>query len=161
MFVTKRSSPTSCNLPPSRSDHFAEGESPDQPFLVFLSPSKEIEMTLEDGTRKPFSFEANGATAILYRMVFHEDLMVTMNNLSSADLDTLVGAKLAYIMHAQAEGTPTSQLSLDDFIHWVEGFDGVITEFDENLWSSLVDHVTVMKDKKVIFTFKGGTEIET
>ena len=44
---------------------------------------KEIEMTLEDGSIKPFSFEANGATAILYRMVFHEDLMVTMNNLSS------------------------------------------------------------------------------
>lgn len=86
---------------------------------------KEIEMTLEDGSIKPFSFEANGATAILYRMVFHEDLMVTMNNLSSANLDTLVGAKLAYIMHAQADSTPTSQLSLDDFIHWAAGFDGM------------------------------------
>ena len=50
----------------------------------------------------PQAFEANGATAILYRMVFHEDLMVTMNNLSGANLDTLVGAKLAYIMHALA-----------------------------------------------------------
>ena len=86
---------------------------------------KEIEMTLEDGSIKPFSFEANGAAAILYRMAFHEDLMVTMNSLSSANLDTLVSAKLAYIMHAQADGTPTSQLSLYDFIHWAAGFDGM------------------------------------
>lgn len=58
-------------------------------------------MTLEDCTRKPFSFEANGATAILYRMVFHEDLMVTMNNLSSADLGYLGRCK-ACIHHARA-----------------------------------------------------------
>jgi hypothetical protein len=31
---------------------------------------KEIEMTLEDGTTKVLPFEANGATAILYRMTF-------------------------------------------------------------------------------------------
>lgn len=49
-----------------------------------------------------------------------------MNNLSSANLDTLVGAKLTYIMHAQAEGTPASHLSLDDFILWAAGFDGMI-----------------------------------
>jgi hypothetical protein len=86
---------------------------------------KNIEMTLEDGSRKAFPFEANGATAILYRMVFHEDLMVTMNNLSGANMDTLVGAKLAYIMNAQSENTPTSRLSMDSFIHWAAGFDGM------------------------------------
>ena len=85
---------------------------------------KEIEMTLENGTTKVLPFEANGATAILYRMTFHEDLMVTMNNLASADIDTLVGAKLGYIMAAQAAGK-TSGLSMDDFIHWAAGFDGI------------------------------------
>jgi site-specific DNA recombinase len=48
---------------------------------------------------------------------------------------------------------------MEEFIQELQNLDGVVSEFDENLWSSLVDHVTVMKDKKVIFTFKGGTEI--
>lgn len=48
---------------------------------------------------------------------------------------------------------------MEEFITELQNLEGAITEFDENLWSSLVDHVTVMKDKKVIFTFKGGTEV--
>lgn len=36
-----------------------------------------------------------------------------------------VGAKLAYIMHAQAESIPSSTLSMNDFIHWAAGFDGM------------------------------------
>ena len=32
---------------------------------------KELEMVLEDGSKKLLPFEANGATAILYRMTFH------------------------------------------------------------------------------------------
>jgi len=40
----------------------------------------------------------------------------------------------------------------------LQNLDGTVAGFDENLWSSLVDHITVMKDKKVVFTFKGGTE---
>lgn len=48
---------------------------------------------------------------------------------------------------------------MEEFIQELQELDGVVTEFDENLWSSLVDHVTVMKDKKTVFTFKGGTEI--
>ena len=34
-----------------------------------------------------------------------------------------------------------------------------ITEFDENLWTSMVDHATVYSKDKVIFTFNDGTEI--
>ncbi len=34
-----------------------------------------------------------------------------------------------------------------------------ITEFDENLWTSMVDHATVYSKDKVIFTFADGTEI--
>jgi hypothetical protein len=33
-------------------------------------------------------------------------------------------------------------------------------QLKENIWSSLVDHVTVMKDKKVIFTFKDEAKIK-
>ena len=48
---------------------------------------------------------------------------------------------------------------MEEFITELQNLDGAVTEFDENLWSSLVDHVTVMKDKKLVFTFKGRTEI--
>lgn len=48
---------------------------------------------------------------------------------------------------------------MEEFIRELQELDGAVNEFDENLWSSLVDHITVMKDRKVIFTFKGGTEI--
>lgn len=48
---------------------------------------------------------------------------------------------------------------MEEFIGTIAGMDGVVTEFSENLWGSLVDHITVFKDKRVTFTFKGGAEI--
>ena len=34
-----------------------------------------------------------------------------------------------------------------------------MSEFDEALWGSLVEYVTVGKDKTMVFTLIGGTEI--
>ncbi len=42
----------------------------------------------------------------------------------------------------------------------LERQDGVVTEFDENLWYSLVDFVKVFNKEDVRFTFKDGTEIK-
>ena len=42
----------------------------------------------------------------------------------------------------------------------LEDQDGVISEFDEGLWCSLVDHVTVYGKEDVKFTFKNGIEIK-
>lgn len=36
----------------------------------------------------------------------------------------------------------------------------LLTEFDENLWVSIIDKATVFHDGKVIFEFKDGTKIE-
>jgi hypothetical protein len=36
-----------------------------------------------------------------------------------------------------------------------------VSEFDEALWGSLVEYVTIKKDKTMVFTMIGGTEIET
>lgn len=36
----------------------------------------------------------------------------------------------------------------------------LLTEFDENLWVSIIDKVTVFHDGRVVFTFKDGTKIE-
>ena len=35
-----------------------------------------------------------------------------------------------------------------------------ITEFDEGLFHSLIDNVKVMSEKKLVFCFKDGTEID-
>ena len=46
------------------------------------------------------------------------------------------------------------------FIQSVEALPDAITEFDEALWGSLVDHVTVHSKDNIIFTLTSGMEIE-
>ncbi len=48
---------------------------------------------------------------------------------------------------------------IEMFLVELERQDGVVTEFDENLWYSLVDFVTVFNKEDICFTFKDGTEI--
>ena len=48
---------------------------------------------------------------------------------------------------------------LEQFLHTVEVQEPV-TQFDERLWSSLVDFVTVYSEKGIRVTFKDGTEIQ-
>lgn len=38
---------------------------------------------------------------------------------------------------------------------------GIITEFDENLWVSLLDFITIYSEKDMRITFCDGTEIQT
>ena len=45
------------------------------------------------------------------------------------------------------------------FITELEKLPEAVSEFDETLWGSLVDYVTVGKDKTMVFTLIGGTEI--
>ena len=45
------------------------------------------------------------------------------------------------------------------FIAELEKLPGAVTEFDEALWGSLVEYVTVKKDKTLLFTMIGGIEI--
>ena len=47
---------------------------------------------------------------------------------------------------------------MEQFLRAVEGQEP-ITEFDERLWASLVDFVTVYSEKNICVTFKDGTEI--
>ena len=46
------------------------------------------------------------------------------------------------------------------FITELEKLPGLLTEFDEALWGSLVEYMTVRKDKTMVFTMIGGTKIE-
>ena len=45
------------------------------------------------------------------------------------------------------------------FIDELEKLPEAVSEFDEALWGSLVEYVTVSKDKTMVFTMIGGTEI--
>ena len=46
------------------------------------------------------------------------------------------------------------------FISKLRQQNDMVTEFDEHLWTTLLDFVTVYTDKDVRFTFKDGTEIQ-
>lgn len=48
----------------------------------------------------------------------------------------------------------------EQFLAKLSGQDGLIADFDEDLWYSLVDFVTVFNKEDVRFTFKDGTEIK-
>lgn len=46
------------------------------------------------------------------------------------------------------------------FITELEKLPEAVSEFDETLWGSLVEYVTVGKDKTMVFTLLGGTEMQ-
>ncbi len=46
------------------------------------------------------------------------------------------------------------------FIHSVEELPEMVTEFSEELWGSLVDHVTVHNKDNIVFTLTSGLEIK-
>ena len=49
--------------------------------------------------------------------------------------------------------------TLEGMIQVVCGINGELVEFDEDLWSGLLDHIVVKEDGQVIVVFKGGIEI--
>ena len=49
---------------------------------------------------------------------------------------------------------------LERFIQSVEKLPDVVTEFDEALWGSLVDHLTVNAKDDIVFTMSSGMEIK-
>ena len=68
-----------------------------------------------------------------------------------------VKAQLDEVTQAIADKNDRKKL-LEQFLRMVETQEPV-TEFDERLWSSLVDFVTVYREKDIRVTFKDGTEI--
>ena len=49
---------------------------------------------------------------------------------------------------------------LADFIKVLKAQDGAIGEFDGSLWGSMVEFVTVGRNKEITFTFRDNTEIQ-
>lgn len=46
------------------------------------------------------------------------------------------------------------------FLEQLEARDTLVSEFDEELWYTTVDSVTVLHDKKMMFTFRDGRQVE-
>ena len=69
-----------------------------------------------------------------------------------------VKAQFDEVTQAIADKADRKKL-LEQFLQTVETQEPV-AEFDERLWSSLVDFVTVHGEKDIRVTFKDGTEIQ-
>ncbi|MEA1960827.1 MAG: hypothetical protein U9N81_06030 [Bacillota bacterium] len=63
-------------------------------------------------------------------------------------------------MEARRRTRQNKSMILDRFFQEIEHRQLVIEEFDESLWLASISKVTVMREGKLIFTFKDGTEIE-
>lgn len=63
---------------------------------------------------------ATAATAIYYKSVFNEDMLL---NFGKPDADTMWIARLAFIMAMQGKGTDMKTLNEDAFIAWLDTFD--------------------------------------
>lgn len=77
-----------------------------------------------DGDRE-LALTANGATLIIYREVFHEDLLTALaksreDEMEPTETATMM-ARLAYVMNRQAEGN-TEKLGKQDFYDWLSAF---------------------------------------
>lgn len=69
-------------------------------------------------------------------------------------------AKARYDEVAEAIAAKAAQSErLLEFIRTMQAQEGILTEFDERLWSSMVDFVTVGRGKKITVTFRDETEI--
>lgn len=60
---------------------------------------------------------------------------------------------------AEIAGRHSRRESTRQFIETLRKQDGLVEEFDDNLWGSLVDFITVYSEKDIRFTFRDGTII--
>lgn len=70
-----------------------------------------------------------------------------------------VKARLDEISHTITERQAQRE-KIEMFLAGLEKQESLITEFDEDLWYSMVEYVTVFNKEDIRFTFKDGTEIK-
>lgn len=75
---------------------------------------------------KKVELVGNAATAVRYKQVFHEDLLVFFVEgvKDATDTDYIeVAQKLGYIMMLQAQKKDFSKVNFETYISWLEGLD--------------------------------------
>ena len=68
-------------------------------------------------------------------------------------------AWLAELENQRLERT-AKRVKIKMFMEQFEARDTLVSEFDEELWYSTVDYVTVYEDKRLVFTFRDGRQVE-
>lgn len=63
-------------------------------------------------------------------------------------------------LNVQIIQTQSQKGSIEDFLIAFEKLPETITKFDEALWGSMVDHLTVYKKDNIVFTLTSGMEIK-
>jgi hypothetical protein len=56
-------------------------------------------------------------------------------------------------------GKKSRALMMEKFLKSLAAQNGLLIEFDEEVWTAVLDYATVGKDGKIIFTFKNGAEV--
>lgn len=78
----------------------------------------------------------------------------------NAYVDRYERAKKRYdLLAAQKAEKQTKAKAIDRFIDTLLAREELLTEFDKRLWLTVVDHVTVHEDGRLVFRFYDGTEI--
>ena len=65
----------------------------------------------------------NAATAVRYKQVFHNDLLMSFKGMSAEDFDVDVVKQLAFIMFKQSETADFKQVTFEDYIEWLEQYE--------------------------------------
>lgn len=82
--------------------------------------------------------------------------LVYQHFIKNCDFGFLIGDEvMAAISAKEAQNE-----RLANFIKVLKAQDGTISEFDGSLWGSMVEFVTVGRDKDITVTFRDGTEIQ-
>lgn len=103
---------------------------------------------------------ANGATPYRYKNLFRGDVLKLMME-QSEGMDTAVtldvSSKLAYIMAMQAAGAKMDQLTMEDFMGWLEQFDPMdLTEATDAIYDLyLAQSVQASRAKKNLLELSG------
>ena len=85
----------------------------------------------------------------------HEPKAVIGETIRKVNLEEKAKSKIRTLSGGQRQRVGI----LEQFLHTVE-IQEPVTQFDERLWSSLVDFVAVYGEKDIRVTFKDGTEIQ-
>ena len=137
-------------------------------LMHMLSPSTQevLQQPIVRNCRTP-GYRERSELAVVAELI-QKNLPASANVIQNAEqqkqLDALIGrfdAAKARINEITETITSrnTRRDKLDNFIRELSRQPDLITEWDNRLWVTLVDHMTVGAGYDMIFTFKDGTEI--
>lgn len=72
---------------------------------------------------KTVSLQANGATPLWFKQLFHKDIIAVLNGADDVEKVSDCAPELAYVMAKQAEKADMTKTSREDFVAWLEQFE--------------------------------------